>query len=237
MEEAQLTLRFESAQALRDEHEANLKHGRAFVVGARGFEPLSACELILVHPESDAEFAVAGEIVMVRDDDVLCGVGIQLHGLDIDELARFVAGPSRASQFPGRVANRHEQLRAMSMVEQLKLARQGDLNDRVALERYVGKPLWEALLDNPRITVAEVARIAKKGTAPRILIERIVDNGGWIQNGLVRRGLLSNPKLTPEGIIKVLRVMPRPELKLIEKQTAYPQAVRDTARKLMGHHT
>lgn len=234
MEEAQLTLRFESAQALRDEYEANLKHGRAFVMGARGYEALSPCELVLVHPDSEMEFAVAGEIVMVRDDDVLCGVGIQLLGLDADELARFAAGPSRPSQIPGRVANRHEQLRAMSIVDQLKIARQGDLNDRVALERHVGKPLWEALLGNPRITIAEVARIAKKGTVPRPLIEQIVDSGGWIQNSLVRRALLSNPKLTPEGILKVLRATPRPELKLVEKQTAYPNAVRDAARKLLG---
>lgn len=234
MEEGPLTLRFESAQALRDEYEANLKHGRAFVMGARGFEALSPCELTLLHPESDTEFVVAGEIVMVRDDEQLCGVGIELRGLDADELARFVSGPSRQSQMPGRLANRHEQLRAMSMVEQLKIARAGDLNDRVALERHVGKPLWEALLGNPRITIVEVARIAKKGTVPRPLIEQIVEHAGWIQNGLVRRALLSNPKLSPEGILKVLRVTPRPELKLIDKQTAYPTAVREAARRLMG---
>jgi hypothetical protein len=50
----------------------------------------------------------------------------------------------------------------------------------------------------------------------------------------VRRALLSNPKLTPEGILKVLRVTPRPELKLVDKQTAYPTAVREAARKLLG---
>jgi len=234
MEEAQLTLRFDSAQALQAEYEANLKHGRAFVAGARGFEPLSPCELTLVHPDSEQEFTVAGEIVMVRDDNVLCGVGIQLHGLDADELSRFVLPAARPSQMPGRIANRHDQLREMSLAEQLKIARQGDLNDRVLLERHVGKPVWEALLGNPRITVVEVARIAKKGTAPRPMIEQIVDQAAWIQNGLVRRALLSNPKLTPDGIAKVLRVMPRPELKLLEKQTGYPSAVRDAARKMTG---
>lgn len=234
MEEAQLTLRFDSAQALQDEYAANLKHGRAFVAGARGFEALSPCELTLVHPESEQEFTVAGEIVMVRDDAVLCGVGIQLHGVDADELSRFVLPAIRHSQAPGRIANRHEQLRQMTIVEQLKIARQGDLSDRVALERHVGKPVWEALLGNPRLTVVEVARIAKKGTVPRPLIEQIVEHAAWTQNGLVRRALLSNPKLTPEGIAKVLRVTPRPELKLIEKQAGYPSAVRDAARKLIG---
>jgi hypothetical protein len=234
MEDAQLTLRFESGQALRDEYEANFKHGRAFVMGARGFDALSPCELVLVHPDSEQEFVVAGEIVMVRDDDMLCGVGIQLHGVDAEELSRFINPGTRPSQFPGRALSRHEQLRAMSLAEQLKIARQGDLNDRVVLERLVGKSLWEALLANPRITVVEVARIAKKGSVPRPLIEQIVDQAAWIQNGLVRRALLSNPKLTTEGILKVLRVTPRPELKLMEKQAGYPTAVRDAARKLIG---
>lgn len=234
MEEALLALRFDSVQALQDEYDANLKHGRAFVAGVRGFDALSPCELTLVHPDSQQEFTVAGEIVMVRDDEMLCGVGIQLHGVDAEELSRFVLPAARPSQMPGRALNRHEQLRQMSLAEQLKIARAGDLNDRVALERHVGKPVWEALLGNPRLTVVEVARIAKKGTAPRPLIEQIVDHAAWLQNGLVRRALLSNPKLTLEGIAKVLRVMPRPELKLIEKQTGYPTAVRDAARKLMG---
>jgi hypothetical protein len=178
MEDKQLSLTFDSLEALRAEHEANLKHGRAFVSGVRGFEALTFCEVVLVHPVSGVELVVAGEIVMVRDDETLCGVGIQLLGLDVDELARFVEGPSRPSQLPVRIASRQEQLREMPLVEQIKLARQGDLNDRVTLERHVGKPVWEALLSNPRITVAEVARIAKKGTVPRPLVEQIVDNAG-----------------------------------------------------------
>jgi hypothetical protein len=129
--------------------------------------------------------------------------------------------------------NRQHRLRALNAVEQLKVARRGELSDRVVVERLYGKQVWEALLQNPRITLPEVARIARKGTVPRPLIETILDNAMWTKAPNVRRALLSNPKLTGDGVMKLLRMLPKHELKFMEKATAYPMAVRDAARKLL----
>ncbi|MBW2457532.1 MAG: hypothetical protein JRI68_23695 [Deltaproteobacteria bacterium] len=102
----------------------------------------------------------------------------------------------------------------------------------MVVERIYGKNVWPALLNNPRLTVPEVARLARKANMPRPLLEVIVANGGWLQSGQVRRALLSNPRLTTEMIVKVLRLMPKHELKLVPSQTTYPSAVRSTARRL-----
>ncbi|HKU43853.1 MAG TPA: hypothetical protein VJR89_37090 [Polyangiales bacterium] len=129
--------------------------------------------------------------------------------------------------------NRQERLRTLNVTEQLKIARRGELQDRVVIERLYGKQVWEALLQNPRITLPEVARIARKGTVPRPLIESIVENTAWIKDVNVRRALLSNNKMTSDGIQKLLRITPKHELKTIEKGTAFPMAVRDAAKKLL----
>jgi hypothetical protein len=129
--------------------------------------------------------------------------------------------------------NRQERLRTLNVVEQLKIARRGELSDRVVIERLYGKQVWEALLQNPRITLPEVARIARKGTVPKPLIEQIVENNQWIKEPNVRRALLSNPKLTADGVLKLLKMMPKHELKVMEKATAFPMTVRDAARKLL----
>jgi hypothetical protein len=129
--------------------------------------------------------------------------------------------------------NRQQRLRTLNVVEQLKVARRGELADRVVVERLYGKQVWEALLQNPRITLPEVARIARKGTVPRPLIEQILENAQWTKEASVRRALLSNPKLTADGILKLLRMMPKHELKVMEKATAFPLSVRDAARKLL----
>ncbi|MBP6628837.1 MAG: hypothetical protein KA297_05355 [Kofleriaceae bacterium] len=119
------------------------------------------------------------------------------------------------------------------MVEQLRVARDGELHERIALERIYGKAVWEALLRNHRVTAPEVARIAKMGTLPRPLLEVIVSNGAWLGIPEVRRALLANPRLAADHIPRILRHLGKAELKLVPNQTAYPLAVRDAAKRLL----
>jgi hypothetical protein len=96
-----------------------------------------------------------------------------------------------------------------------------------------GKAVWEALLRNPRLTPPEVARIARMGMLPRPLIEIIVGNSAWLQIPEVRRALLVNPRLGTDQILRVLRLIPKHELKLVAVQTAYPYSVRDAAKRML----
>jgi hypothetical protein len=121
----------------------------------------------------------------------------------------------------------------LNVTEQLKIARKGELADRIAVERLYGKTVWEGLLHNPRLTIPEVARIARKGTVPKPLLELILDNNTWIRAPQVRRALMTNPKCGMEAIAKILRTAPKHELKVIAKSTAYTQAVREAANKLL----
>ncbi len=129
--------------------------------------------------------------------------------------------------------NVHERLRGLSLAQQVKLAHSGEIHERIVLERMYGKNVWEALLRNPRLTGPEVARIGRMGALPRVLIEIIVNNGAWLQIPEVRRALLSNPRMGVDQILRVLRLLPKHELKLAAIQTAYPFAVRDQARRML----
>jgi hypothetical protein len=129
--------------------------------------------------------------------------------------------------------NVHERMRGLTLVQQVKLAQHGEQHERIVLERMYGKNVWEALLRNPRLTGQEVARIARMGALPRPLIETICGNGGWLQIPEVRRALLGNPRLGTDQIMKVLRLTPKHELRLVPQQTAYTLAVRDVARRLL----
>ncbi len=129
--------------------------------------------------------------------------------------------------------NIHERLRGLTLVQQLKVAQQGETAERIVLERMYGKNVWEALLRNPRVTSPEVSRIARMGALPRPMIELIVGNGAWLQIPEVRRALLSNTRLQTDQILRVLRLLPKHELKLAAMQTAYPVAVRDAAKRMI----
>jgi hypothetical protein len=140
-----------------------------------------------------------------------------------------------ASAAPERkiALNVNERLRGLTLVQQIKVAQHGEVSERIVLERLYGKNVWEALLRNPRLTGPEVARIARMGALPRPMIELIVGNGAWLQIPEVRRALLTNPRLAPDQILRVLRLLPKHELKLAGMQTAYPFPVRDAAKKLL----
>jgi hypothetical protein len=130
--------------------------------------------------------------------------------------------------------NVHERLRGLSLVAQIKLATSGELHERIGLERLYGKNVWETLLRNPRLTPPEVSRIARYGTLPRVLLEIILANNAWLAVPEVRRALLSNPRLPTDQIMKVLRLVPKHELRLAAIQTAYPHPVRNAAKLLLA---
>jgi hypothetical protein len=129
--------------------------------------------------------------------------------------------------------NVHERLRGLTLIAQHKLAAAGELHERIVLERLYGKNVWEILLRNPRLTPPEVARIARYGSLPRVLLEIILANNAWLQVPEVRRALLANPRLGTDQIMKVLRLTPKHELRLAAVQTAYPYAVRNAAKMLL----
>ena len=132
-----------------------------------------------------------------------------------------------------RALTLHQRLRGLTLAQQVKIAQTGDPQERMVLERYYNKNVWEPLLRNPRLTPPEVTRIARMGTLPRVLLEIIVGNGAWIQIPEIRRALLANPRLGTDQILRVLRMLPKHELKLASTQTAYPYAVRDAAKRLL----
>ena len=126
-----------------------------------------------------------------------------------------------------------QRLRNLSPAAQHKLAREGSVEERLVLERMYGKQVWEILLRNPRLTPREVAAIAKKGSLPRPLVAEIASHPEWLAHGIVRRALFTNPRLGGDALMKVIMATPPPERKLIPRQTAYPLAVRELARKLL----
>lgn len=245
-----ITLTVADAAALRTLFEQQLSQGRAFVPGAQGVEAaLAACELVIEH--GGRSHRLAAEVVFVKAEDPGRGVGVQLAPLDAagkEALRLFVescgeeeaieTGPAEESEEEAAseklAQSLQERLRGLSTVEQQRLAANGTLTERIALERMFGPNVWETLLRNPRLTVPEVARIGRKGTLPRPLVEAIAANGAWLSSGEVQRALLSNPRSSPAVIDKVLRTMSRTDLHLVMQQTAYPAIVRQTAKRLLA---
>jgi hypothetical protein len=114
------------------------------------------------------------------------------------------------------------------------MAAHGTMQERIVLERTFGANVWESLLANARLTTPEVARIARKGTLPRQLVEDIAGHASWVAAPEVQRALLANPRSSGAVVQKVLRALSRSDLQLVPQQTAYPASVRAAAKKMLG---
>ena len=206
----------------------NLERGSVLAADASGLAVGAFCDVELAFPSGERLTFPARAVLAVGAAMVLA-----FDGYDRDALARCVAAASRDDDADALPLNVQERLRGLSLHEQLRVAREGSLAERVALERIYGKVVWESLLRNRNLTAPEVARLAKMGTMPRPLLELIVGNPAWLQLPEVRRALLSNPRLTQDMTRKVLALVPRDELKLATQNTAYPAAVRMAAKALV----
>lgn len=228
---------------------ANLARGSVVAAGVTGLAVGALCDAELAFPSGGRLVVPARAVLATPAGTVLAFDAWDRAALDrlLDPSADPPApAPPAGAEPAGRAeqaepddepgvappASLQERLRGLSVVEQLKVARGGALSERVALERLYGKVVWEALLHNPHLTVPEVSRLARMGTMPRPLLELIVGNPAWLQVPQVRRALLSNPRLTPDMVHRVLTLLPRDELQLVPQITAYPAAVRQAAKAL-----
>lgn len=190
---------------------------------------LEDVELVVRGPTG--ELVLTARVVFVNAS----GAGLELacsaeQKQQLLALANVPEPDSAKKQLPRNV---HERLRGLTLVQQIKMAQHGETSERVVLERMYGKTVWEPLLRNARVTTPEVARIARMGSLPRPLVELICNNGAWLQVPEVRRALLSNPRLGADQAIRIVRLLPKHELKLACMQLSYPQVVREAAKRVL----
>jgi hypothetical protein len=232
-----LTLTVGDRAELQTLFDQDLSKGRAFVPGATGVAAFDACELCVEH--AGRTHKLQAQVVFVKLEGLGCGVGLQLSSFDVAalaELTAFVHTATAKSMEPpllegGAPGSVHDRIRSLTPVEQQKVAANGTLPERVALERLFGPNVWEALLANPRLTLPEVATIARKGTVPRPTLENLAGHPAWLAAPEVQRALLSNPRSTAAVVAKVLQVMARSELVLVGRQTSYSHSIRTAAKK------
>jgi hypothetical protein len=243
---SRITLTVTLTAADLERERPNLEQGSVVAAGHARIPVGAFCDVELVFPSGDRATFPARAVLETGAGPVLA-----FDRFDRELLARQPTaphappapgadGPRRAEPAPDAPeeeadapsATVQERLRGIPVVEQLRVARDGSLAERVALERLYGKTVWEALLRSTRVTVPEVARLARMGTLPRPLLELIVSSPAWLQVPQVRRALLSNPRLSSEMVQRVLALLPREELKLVPQTAAYPPAVRAAAKAL-----
>jgi len=228
---AELRLHYARIEDLREDHQQNLRKGRAFVLAATGPAERQPCRLALVHP-SGAVLVLEAEVVWVKREAPGAGVGVQVR--DWNDAARealrlFVetaaaaplvatpapqAEPAPPAEPPGEDAE--------PTVDDAE-----PRSERRRPEDAAPRNLYERIRG---LSLRERETMARQGTLPeRIALERTFGSVVW-------EGLLQNPLLTPPEVAKIAKngSLPRPVVAVVVQNAGWLKNP-EVQRALLGN--
>lgn len=122
-------------------------------------------------------------------------------------------------------------LQRMGMDEKINLAQSGDREERMALAMDSNKAIHHYLLKNARISLDEIAFMARLPNLNPDVLNKIGENPAYTQNQTVVKHLVYNPKTPVALAIRLLDRLPRSEIMQIAKRTSMNQKLVMAAKK------
>ena len=239
---AAFTVTFDSEDELREQHRLNLVHGALLLATA---ERIALNETLLVTlrgPWGGEAFVRATAVAMMGE-----GVALALDGDPEERLGRLLAreggGGADSEESEGNADNADsaekrrnlwDRIRALSQIEKLLLAVKAERSERALLLQDNDPRVLLSLLRNPRITVDEIARVAKSAFVNFQIVDVIVKTTQWMASLDVRLALVRNPKTPPAFALQILPTLPEAEVRTIAR-TGTSMALKQAAlRRLQG---
>jgi hypothetical protein len=221
---------FGSEEELDSEYEANLKARGLGLSTPISLPVLSSLELTL-RLVGQGTITLSATVVATYPG----GLALSLDG-DPERLVVALKTPvspaDLAAQENAQDGNAWDRLRALPHAEKLILAGKADRSERVILAQDGDPQVLFFLLKNPRITVDEVARIARSAFLSFQGADLIAKTTQWHNND-VRIGLVGNPRTPTPLALRILPSLPPNEIKQIARGSAVSTALRQAALKLV----
>src|SRR5438270_10293711 len=206
---AAFTVEFESDDELREEYRANLSMGGLRLLTTEVVALNATLLVTLRGPWGGESFARATVVAILAD-----GIALAIDGNADEYFARLIAKPDEPSdETPDKKQNIWDRIRALSQMEKLLLAVKADRTERALLLQDNDPRVLLSLLRNPRLTVDEVARLAKSSFLTYQIADVIMKTGQWMANLDVRLGLIHNAKTPPAFAMRILPTLPDAEVR------------------------
>ena len=207
---AAFTATFESEEELREEHRLNLSQG-ALRLPTSEAVPLHATLLVTLRGPWGGESHVRATAVATLPD----GIALAIDGNADEMLERLLTREEKEEAAPTQ--NAWDRMRSLSQMEKILLAVKADRSERSLLLQDNDPRVLLSLLRNPRITVDEVARLAKSSFLTFQIAEVILKTAQWMALLDVRLGLIHNPKTPPAFALRILPTLPDAEVRAIAR--------------------
>jgi hypothetical protein len=228
------TVEFADESELRAEYAANISAGGLCLATSTRLPEFTPLQLTL---KLNGNQAVA-RVTVVRVMDNAMAVAFDAKPDEI--LAALTASKSNvmmATQSEGSApraeVNAWDRVRNLTRTEKLLLAPKADRSERAVLAQDNDPQVLQALLRNPRITIEEVARLARLPLLSATTAELIAKTTQWATAPEVRSALVHNPRTPTPLALRLLPTLPEPEIRQIAKSTAVNQALKQAALRMV----
>ena len=127
-----------------------------------------------------------------------------------------------------------QQILKLGVAKKIEWAnKKGNKEVRTLLLRDPNKLVQLAVIQSPRITDGEIAKVALSRTAPNDVLSYIYNNRPLMKNYQIKINIISNPKV-PVGVsMRFLSSLRMAEVKAIAKNKNVPQGLATAAKKLV----
>ncbi|MGA1823209.1 MAG: hypothetical protein ACMUIP_01005 [bacterium] len=124
------------------------------------------------------------------------------------------------------------QVADMTIGQKIVLAQTGNKEARTLLMRESNKTILRALVNNGRITEAEVLLLANSRSVDEDILRTIASNREWVKDYKMKLALIRNPKCPIEASRQILLYLHKNDLQEIARSKDIPSVISEHARKL-----
>jgi hypothetical protein len=131
-----------------------------------------------------------------------------------------------------------QQIAKLSIAKKIEWAnKKGNKEVRTILLRDPNKLVQLAVVQSPRITDGEIAKIANARTSPHEVLQHIYNNRLLLKNYTIKVSLVNNPKVPVAVAMRFLSLLRQSELKSLSKNRNVSNALQAQAKKLLEKKT
>ncbi len=127
-----------------------------------------------------------------------------------------------------------QQIIKLSVAKKVEWAnKKGNREVRTLLLRDPNKLVQLAVIQSPRITDGEIAKVALSRTAPQEVLQYIYNNRQLMKNYQIKVNLINNPKMPVAVSMRFLSSLRAAEVKAVAKNKNVPHGLASAAKRLL----
>jgi hypothetical protein len=142
--------------------------------------------------------------------------------------------PDQEAAAEGKRLTIAQKISKLSIAKKIEWAnKKGNKEVRTILLRDPNKLVQLAVIQSPRISEGEIAKVANTRTAPGEVLQHIYNNRQLTKNYTIKVNLVNNPKVPVAVAMRFLILLRQSELKGVSKNRNISPALQTQARKLL----